>query len=141
MQVMNQYHSDDGRILLMGDAAHVMPPHSGQGVSLASEDGYAYAKILAHEIERTKAWESKDYQGALATAGKYYTEMRKPRNDKIMAIAEKSGNTKRNLTWFQEFFRDLFFGMFLKFVPESIHDGTLGYKVDEEVDKFLKSKE
>ncbi|KAF3911976.1 hypothetical protein AA313_de0205055 [Arthrobotrys entomopaga] len=102
MQVMDQYSSDDGRILLMGDAAHVMPPHSGQGVSLASEDGYAYAKLLAHAIERTKAVESNDYKEALATAGKYYTEMRKPRNDKVMAIAARSGNHKKTLTWWQE---------------------------------------
>ncbi|KAF3918961.1 hypothetical protein ABW20_dc0108075 [Dactylellina cionopaga] len=140
MQVMDRYHSDDGRILLMGDSAHVMPPHSGQGVSLASEDGYVYARLLAHEIQRTKAAESNDYSAAIATAGKYYTEMRKPRNDKIMAIAARAGNTKRNLSWWEEKSRDWFFGLFLRFAPESINDGTFGYRVDEEVDKYLKSK-
>ncbi|KAK6502959.1 hypothetical protein TWF481_007996 [Arthrobotrys musiformis] len=140
MQVMERYHSEDGRILLTGDSAHVMPPHSGQGVSLAAEDGYVYARLLAHEIQRTKAVESNDYKTALTNAGKYYTEMRKPRNDKIMAIAARSGNMKRNLSWWEEKWRDFFFGCFLRFAPESIHDGTFGYKVDEEVDKFLKTK-
>ncbi|KAF3216585.1 hypothetical protein TWF106_008213 [Orbilia oligospora] len=140
MQTMEQYHSDDGKILLMGDSAHVMPPHSGQGVSLASEDGYVYARLLAHEIQRTKAAESQDYKTALSTAGKYYTEMRKPRSDKIMAIAARSGNMKRNLSWWEEKSRDFFFGLFLRFAPDSIHDGTFGYKADEEVDKFLSTK-
>ncbi|EPS44482.1 hypothetical protein H072_1518 [Dactylellina haptotyla CBS 200.50] len=140
MQIMEKYNSNDGKILLVGDAAHVMPPHSGQGVSLASEDGYVYAKLLAHEIERTKATESKDYKEALATAGRYYTEMRKPRNDKIMAAAARAGNTKRNLSWWEEKSRDFFFGLFLRFAPEGMHDGTYGYKADVEVENFLKTK-
>lgn len=100
----------------------VMPPHSGQGVSLASEDGYVYARLLAHELQRTNAAESNDYKAALSTAGKYYTEMRKPRSDKIMAIAARSGNMKRDLSWWEEKSRDFFFGLFCKFIFKSIFD-------------------
>ncbi|KAK6340980.1 hypothetical protein TWF696_009292 [Orbilia brochopaga] len=140
MQIMERYNSTDGRILLMGDSAHVMPPHSGQGVSLASEDGYVYAALLAHEIQRAKAAEPSDYKEALKIAGEYYTQMRKPRNDKIMAAAAKAGGMKKNLSWWQEMTRDFFFGLFLRFAPESINDSTFGYKVDEEVEKYLRSK-
>lgn len=96
-----------------------MPPHSGQGVSLAAEDGYAYAKLLAHAIEN-RADKVKGYNEALKVAGKQFTEFRKPRNDKIMAIAEKSGNTKRNLRFYEEFFRNLFFGLFCEFLSDSL---------------------
>ena len=37
-----------GKVLLVGDAAHAMPPHAGQGGSLAAED----ALVLAEELDR-----------------------------------------------------------------------------------------
>jgi salicylate hydroxylase len=37
-----------GRLTLLGDAAHPMLPHLGQGVNQAIEDGMALATILAH---------------------------------------------------------------------------------------------
>ncbi|KAJ6262236.1 hypothetical protein Dda_3041 [Drechslerella dactyloides] len=134
MQIMDRYNSTDGRILLMGDSAH------GQGVSLASEDGYVYAALLAHEIQQAKAAQSSDYKDALKNAGEYYTQMRKPRNDKIMAAAARAGGMKKNLSWWEEMSRDFFFGLFLRFAPESIHDSAFGYKADVEVENFLKSK-
>jgi 2-polyprenyl-6-methoxyphenol hydroxylase-like FAD-dependent oxidoreductase len=39
-----------GRVLLIGDAAHAMPPHMGQGGCLAAED----ALVLADELARAK---------------------------------------------------------------------------------------
>ena len=40
-------HWFKGRVLLMGDAAHAVAPHSGQGASMAIED----ALVLAASLE------------------------------------------------------------------------------------------
>jgi 2-polyprenyl-6-methoxyphenol hydroxylase-like FAD-dependent oxidoreductase len=55
-----------GRVLLIGDAAHAMPPHMGQGGSLAAED----ALVLAEELARAPS---------LADAMARYTARRRPR--------------------------------------------------------------
>ncbi|KAK7192386.1 FAD/NAD(P)-binding domain-containing protein [Paraphaeosphaeria sporulosa] len=36
-----------GRVVLMGDGAHAMPPHIGGGASQAAEDAYVLAELLA----------------------------------------------------------------------------------------------
>jgi 2-polyprenyl-6-methoxyphenol hydroxylase-like FAD-dependent oxidoreductase len=55
-----------GRVLLVGDAAHAMPPHMGQGGSLAAED----ALVLAEELARASS---------LPDALTRYTARRRPR--------------------------------------------------------------
>ena len=42
-----------GRLTLLGDAAHPMLPHLGQGANQAIEDGMALATILAHPDRKT----------------------------------------------------------------------------------------
>ena len=88
-----------------------MPPHSGQGVSQAAEDGYCYAKLLAHEIQKNPG---EDYKTAFKVASKNFTTLRKPRIDKILEFAKHGGNNKRNMSWFQEIFRDIFMTLFCK---------------------------
>ena len=61
---LDRWHA--GRVLLIGDAAHVMPPHMGQGGSLAAEDGL----VLADELARADT---------LATALAAYNARRQPR--------------------------------------------------------------
>jgi salicylate hydroxylase len=42
-----------GRLTLLGDAAHPMLPHLGQGANQSIEDGMALATILAHADRKT----------------------------------------------------------------------------------------
>src|SRR5262249_18824825 len=37
----------DGRVVLIGDAAHAAPPHMGEGGAMAMEDAVVLAEVLA----------------------------------------------------------------------------------------------
>lgn len=43
----------NGRLTLLGDAAHPMLPHLGQGANQSIEDGMALATILAHSDRKS----------------------------------------------------------------------------------------
>ncbi|RYH69159.1 MAG: steryl acetyl hydrolase [Alcaligenaceae bacterium] len=66
----------DGRITLMGDAAHAMVPYLAQGACQAIEDAWVLAVCLSRHGEA-------DVQGGLAE----YEERRRPRTTRIQAAA------------------------------------------------------
>ncbi|OAL43341.1 FAD/NAD(P)-binding domain-containing protein [Pyrenochaeta sp. DS3sAY3a] len=43
---VSDWTSSTGRVILIGDAAHALPPSSGQGVNQALEDSYVLARVL-----------------------------------------------------------------------------------------------
>ncbi|KAL1846273.1 hypothetical protein Plec18167_005887 [Paecilomyces lecythidis] len=61
MPKMERWSSPTGRVVIMGDAAHAMPPSSGQGVNQAFEDGYTLALLLSSLSPKTKWTEALDY--------------------------------------------------------------------------------
>jgi 2-polyprenyl-6-methoxyphenol hydroxylase-like FAD-dependent oxidoreductase len=69
----------DGRVVLLGDAAHAMPPTGGQGSASAIEDALVLAECLASQP---------DLAGALAS----YEQRRMPRVHKFMQNGWKQGN-------------------------------------------------
>ena len=100
--------SGRGRIVLIGDAAHTMPPDSGQGASCALEDAVVYSLLLSHFLS-TADTPSSDLLGSpLERTAKAYEELRKPRVHQILDIAKRNGNAKKNMGWFGEIIRDLF---------------------------------
>ncbi|KAI5363493.1 Putative FAD-binding domain, FAD/NAD(P)-binding domain superfamily [Septoria linicola] len=50
-----QWYSDSGRMILVGDGAHALPPSSGQGVNQALEDVYSLTLLLASACKRGEA--------------------------------------------------------------------------------------
>ena len=74
-----------GRTLLIGDAAHATSPHAGQGASLALEDAHAarQADGLDQELRLT-------FQN--------FEAERRPRAEKIVALARRNGNSKREFS-------------------------------------------
>ncbi len=68
----------DGRLALLGDAAHPMLPHLGQGANQSIEDGMALATILAEET---------DLQRALSR----YQDLRRDRVAHVQTNARKNG--------------------------------------------------
>lgn len=73
----------NGRLALLGDAAHPMLPHLGQGANQAIEDGTALAVILQACAQ--------DASFPLEDALKKYQELRQPRTSLVQAEARKNG--------------------------------------------------
>jgi 2-polyprenyl-6-methoxyphenol hydroxylase-like FAD-dependent oxidoreductase len=61
---MDRWHSSTGKVIILGDAAHAIPPTVGQGANQAFEDSYSLAMLLANLdgkarllSEALEAWE------------------------------------------------------------------------------------
>ncbi|KAL0058965.1 hypothetical protein AAF712_014333 [Marasmius tenuissimus] len=125
-----------GRIVLLGDAAHTMPPDSGQGVSCAVEDGLALALLLKHYLAKAENGDS----GSMTAARKAvlaYEEIRKPRVEGILKFAKKSGDGKREMGWVGEKVRDWGLWIFTKLPSWVVHDKLYGYDVAVEIEKYI----
>ncbi|KAI1158742.1 hypothetical protein F5B18DRAFT_66357 [Nemania serpens] len=64
MRGMDRWHSPTGRVVILGDAAHAIPPSAGQGANQALEDSYSLAMLLASLngkvslLDMLTAWET-----------------------------------------------------------------------------------
>ncbi|SFI40613.1 FAD-dependent monooxygenase [Bradyrhizobium sp. Gha] len=81
------------RSLLIGDAAHATSPHAGQGASLALEDAMRLARLMQEGQELTATFQA-------------FEAERRPRAEKIVAIARRNGNNKRELSAAGAFIRN-----------------------------------
>lgn len=89
-----------GKVCLIGDAAHGISPHIGQGASLALED----TVVIAEQLQLNKVCEA---------AFQVFQSERQPRVEKIIKNARKVGNTKTKTNPITAWFRDLFIGFFI----------------------------
>ncbi|PWY75369.1 putative extracellular salicylate hydroxylase/monooxygenase [Aspergillus heteromorphus CBS 117.55] len=93
-------------LVLVGDAAHALPPTSGQGSSQALEDAEALARILGHYLRPSYAEPQLDRATeklALKAAAKQYMDLRRPRVQAILERAKAMQNTKRDMSFVQEY--------------------------------------
>jgi len=70
----------NGRLALLGDAAHAMLPHLGQGANQAIEDAVALAGFLEGRNS-----------GEIVSILKHYEAFRRERTDVVQAEARKNG--------------------------------------------------
>ena len=89
-------HWVKGKVVLIGDAAHALPPDKGQGVSQAIEDVFVLARVI-------------ESGAALAR----YEEIRQPRIEKLRDSI-KNGRKERERGLWEAWFRDWIFWIFLK---------------------------
>ncbi|MEU9040719.1 MULTISPECIES: FAD-dependent monooxygenase [unclassified Kitasatospora] len=78
-----------GRIALLGDAAHAMTPHLGQGACQALEDAVTLAAALAE----VRMVEGRSIEGALAR----YDAVRRPRSQTVVRDARRAGRMGQQL--------------------------------------------
>ncbi|QDZ12683.1 FAD-dependent oxidoreductase [Devosia ginsengisoli] len=93
-------HWSSGRVLLMGDAAHAVAPHSGQGASLAIEDGVVLAACLSSAPDHASAYAR--FEG-----------LRRERVHKAIALGRAVGAQKQAQSWLALRLRDLMLPLFM----------------------------
>jgi 2-polyprenyl-6-methoxyphenol hydroxylase-like FAD-dependent oxidoreductase len=106
-----QWHT--GRIVLIGDAAHAVTPHSGQGASMALED----ALVLAACVEA---------ETAPLAAFRRFEDLRRARVEAVVALGRQSGQQKKAQSWLALRLRDLILPLVL----------PLGEKAQERIFRF-----
>jgi len=75
-----------GRVTLLGDAAHPMVPHFGQGAGQAIEDGFALAVLLEHAR-----------RNEIPATLKAYQDLRLERTSRVQAASRKAGRFYRSM--------------------------------------------
>jgi 2-polyprenyl-6-methoxyphenol hydroxylase-like FAD-dependent oxidoreductase len=93
-------------VVLVGDAAHALPPTSGQGSSQALEDVEAFSLFLSHYLRKSyerQDVESVDHKEIIKMAAKKYMDLRLPRVTKILHAAQSSQDSKRDKGVIQEY--------------------------------------
>jgi len=89
-----------GRTVLIGDAAHATSPHAGQGASIALEDAMRLACLLQSDEEFS------------ITFDKFERE-RRPRAERVVALARRNGNSKRRMSPAGAWLRDRMLGLMI----------------------------
>ncbi|KAF9876742.1 hypothetical protein CkaCkLH20_05588 [Colletotrichum karsti] len=72
-----------GRCLIIGDAAHAMPPHASQGVSMALEDVFLFSKLLGSDCV------------SLEDGLGQYERKRKMRTEQMLKTTERNGQVRK----------------------------------------------
>ena len=111
------WHSD--RIVLIGDAAHAMGPHSGQGASLALEDAMYLVKLLRQS------------PGQLPQVFAQFERDRRPRVEQINAQTRRIGEGKRvsKSNPIASWFRDRFMSLGISLFAERGQDWMYNYRI------------
>jgi len=109
-----------GRVVLMGDAAHAVAPHSGQGASMALEDAITLAKMLRD----SNSDDVKEVFGC-------FERERRPRTDRVIALGRRNGQRKERISaiqyWIQQQMMRIFIPLFLSARRQ---DWLLGYQIE-----------
>jgi 2-polyprenyl-6-methoxyphenol hydroxylase-like FAD-dependent oxidoreductase len=106
-------HWSKGRVLLMGDAAHAVAPHSGQGASMAIEDGLVLASSL-------------DADSSVEAAFARFFRLRQERTQTVIKIGRMAGSQKHAQSWLQLKIRDLILPLVM----------PMGVKAQERIFRF-----
>jgi 2-polyprenyl-6-methoxyphenol hydroxylase-like FAD-dependent oxidoreductase len=89
-----------GRTLLIGDAAHATSPHAGQGASLALEDAMRLGCLMREGRELSQTFQA-------------FEQERRARAERIVAIARRNGNGKREFSAMGAWIRDRMFQLLI----------------------------
>lgn len=109
-------HWNRGNVILVGDAAHALPPDKGQGFSQAMEDVFVLARVIEKGAELSQ-----------------YEEIRKPRVEKLREVIRRDKKDRADTGPWMAWFRDWSVWFFLKvlgLVGSRWANSTFGYDPD-----------
>lgn len=123
-----------GRCLIIGDAAHAMPPHASQGVSMALEDVFLFSNLITQHSRNLGTPNSQSLDDLLRS----YESKRKARTEQMLKAAERNGDVRKKKTPFHLWANERAISLGLRVYgmvgldKMGIGQGPLAYDVDEE---------
>ena len=84
MPKLRSWVSAEGRVVILGDAAHAVPPAAGQGASQAFEDAHTLAMLLERVSEKA----------GLQDTLRFWNEKRQKRIDEVVKLTLKINNMR-----------------------------------------------
>lgn len=105
-----------GRVLLMGDAAHAVAPHAGQGAAMAIEDALVLAAVLEAE---------ESVEAAFAR----FFQLRRERTQKVIRIGRMAGSPKHAQSWLALRLRDLLLPLVIPLAVRS-QEAVFAFRAD-----------
>lgn len=117
MPTLERWASSTGRVIIIGDAAHAIPPTAGHGVSQAFEDAYALCLLLkslgqtgvnlSNALAFWESWRQKRIDGVLElTAQMNQRRLPEPERKKLAEQAAAQGklasDPKEQMKWLYE---------------------------------------
>ena len=113
----NSWASPDERVIILGDAAHALPPSAGQRVSQVFEDGFTLAAFLSKNLLEQK--------GALEA----WQKMRQGRIDRVIELTRQLNNARLPEEEREKHYKEA--------VWQDGHDGSLGWLYNARVEEHL----
>lgn len=83
----DRWHFMNGKVILLGDAAHAMLPHLGAGAGQSVEDGWVLARAFSELLNGTDNTNCGDLESCAA----FYQKVRLPRAQKVQNTSRKAG--------------------------------------------------
>ncbi|KAJ3103840.1 hypothetical protein HDU96_009131 [Phlyctochytrium bullatum] len=125
-----------GNVLLLGDAAHPMPPHLGQGGNTSLEDAGVLSELVARLLPSTAT--SPLSHANLETVFKTYTSLRTQRTADITKTAREMGKMNSLENPLLCSLRDSFLALLFWAYGGPPVEAMYGYDYKEVVEKALK---
>lgn len=108
-----------GRCLLLGDAAHAMQPHVGQGVSMALEDAFLLSRLL----------DATSPSVSLSTLFEKFDGIRRPRVQKFYGFASQRTQYRETTSPWRQWLKEVLIWALMRLVVwTSLHKLGIGEK-------------
>ena len=101
MPTLPRWYTDTGRIIIVGDGAHAIPPSSGQGLCQALEDVYSLTLLLTSIMPSNQATngehetQNQPTDAKLLAGLQSWQEMRQERIDELVDYVNNTVNVSR----------------------------------------------